>query len=78
MSTVQLPGSNIFDSHMQMHTGNEKYDVILAKEFQHHLENNTAEMVSLIRENPKNDSQKENGQTYSIMFRIMLMLNSKM
>ena len=35
MSTVQLPGSNIFDSHIKMHTGDQKYDVILAKEFQH-------------------------------------------
>ena len=31
MSTVQLPGSNIFDSHMQMYTVNQKYDVSLAK-----------------------------------------------
>ena len=37
MSNVQLPGSNIFDSQIQMHTGNQKYDVSLAKEFQHHL-----------------------------------------
>ena len=38
MSTVQLNISNIFDSHMQMHTGNQKYDVSLAKEFQHHID----------------------------------------
>ena len=31
MSTVQLPGSNRFYSHIQMHTGNQKYDVGLAK-----------------------------------------------
>ena len=37
MSTVQLPGSNRFDSQMQMQTGNQKYGVSLAKEFQHHL-----------------------------------------
>ena len=37
MSTFQLPGSKIFDSNRQMHTGNKKYDVSLAKEFQHHL-----------------------------------------
>ena len=36
MSTVELTGSNIFDSHMKMHTGNKKDDVSLAKEFQHH------------------------------------------
>ena len=33
MSNVQLPGSKIFDSQMQMHTGNQKYEVILAKDF---------------------------------------------
>ena len=37
MSTVQLPGSNRFYSHMQMHTGNKKDDVSLANEFQHYL-----------------------------------------
>ena len=31
MSTVKLPGSNRFDSQMQIHTGNQKYDVSLAK-----------------------------------------------
>ena len=37
MSTFQLPGSNIFYSQMQINTGNQKYDVSLVKEFQHHL-----------------------------------------
>ena len=37
MSNVQLPGSNIFDSQIQMDTWNQKYDVSLAKEFQHHM-----------------------------------------
>ena len=40
MSTVQLPVSNIFDSQMQIHTGTEKYDIRLAKEFKYHLKNN--------------------------------------
>ena len=40
MSNVQLPGSNIFDSQMKIHTVNQKYDVSLAKEFQHFLEKN--------------------------------------
>ena len=31
ISNVQLPGSIIFDSQMQMHTGTQKYDVSLAK-----------------------------------------------
>ena len=38
MSTVQFPGSIIFDSHIKMHTGTKKYDVSLAKEFKEHLE----------------------------------------
>ena len=33
MSTVQLPGLNIFDSQIQIHTGNQKDYVSLAKEF---------------------------------------------
>ena len=37
MSNVQLPGSNRFDSHMQMHTVNQKDDVSSAKEFQQHI-----------------------------------------
>ena len=27
MSNVQIPGSNRFDSWMQIHTGNQKYDI---------------------------------------------------
>ena len=37
ISTSQLPGSNIFYYQIQMHTGNQKYDVILGKKFQQHL-----------------------------------------
>ena len=37
MSNVQLNGSKIFDSQMQMRTGNHKYDASLADEFQQHL-----------------------------------------
>ena len=34
--TFQLPGSNRFFYNMQMYTGNQKYNISLAKEFQHH------------------------------------------
>ena len=37
ISTVKLPGSKIFDSQIQIHTGTQKYDVSLAKEFQEHV-----------------------------------------
>ena len=48
-STVKLPGSNIFDSQMQIHTGNQKYDVSLAKEFKQYLIKDHQKMVCLIR-----------------------------
>ena len=44
ISTVQIPGSKIFDSQMQIHTGNQKCRVSFAKEFQDHL----------TKEHPKN------------------------
>ena len=31
ISNVQLTGSNRFDSQMQIHTSNQKYDISLAK-----------------------------------------------
>ena len=37
MYTFQLSGSNRFDSQIQMHTGTQKYDISLVKEFQQHL-----------------------------------------
>ena len=53
-----------------MHTSNQNSNNI--------WQNNIAEMVSLIRSNTKKDSRKENLQTDSIMFRIILMLHTKM
>ena len=38
MSKVQLPGSIRFDSQIKIHTGTEKKDVSLAREFKYHLE----------------------------------------
>ena len=78
MPTVQFPGSNRFDSQMQMHTSNQKYDVSLAKKFQHYLINSTAKTVCLLRPKTINDSWKENGKTDSIMFNIIMMLRTKM
>ena len=63
---------------MQMHTGNQKDNVSLANEFQYNLKNITAKMVSLIKENQKKGSWKENGYTDSIMFRRVLTFNKKM
>ena len=51
MSNVKLPGSNRFDSEMQIHTGNKKYYVILAKKFQHQM----------IKEHRKHDMSDQGG-----------------
>ena len=77
ISTVKLPGSNIFDSHMQMHTGNQKYDLSLAKEFQHHPKKEHLKNCVIDQGKHKN-SWKENGQTDIIMFRTMMMFHTKM
>ena len=78
MSNVQLPGSKIFDSQIQMHTVTQKYDVSLDKEFQERLTKKHRKYGAIDKGKQKNDSWKENGQTYSIMFRIMLILNTNM
>ena len=78
MSNVQLPGTNRFDSQMQIHTGNQNNDVSLAKQFQHYLtKEHSTKMVSLIRADYKK-SWWENGQTDSSIIRIMMMLHTKM
>ena len=71
MSKVQLPGSVRFDSHIKIHTGTEKKNVSLAKEFKDHLEGEH-------HQNQEKYSWKENGQKESIMFRTMHQWNSKM
>ena len=79
VSNVQLPGSNRFYYQMQMHTVNQKDDVSSAREFQHHLtKEHFAKMMFLIREKTIKYSWKENGETDSIMFRIVLILHTKM
>ena len=77
MSNVQLLGSNIFDSQMKMHTGNQRNDISLAKEFQQHLTKEHCKNGVFDQVPEKKDSRKENGQTGSIMFRIMLMFHTK-
>ena len=50
----------------------------MAKEFQKYLSNDDfVNMEALIREKIEKYPVKENGQTESIMFRIMLMLHTK-
>ena len=49
MSTNKLSGSIIFDSHIKIQTVTYKYDVSLAKKFQHQLKKITPNMVLLIK-----------------------------
>ena len=78
ISTVQLPGLNIFDSQIQIHTGTQTNGVSLAKESQEHMTKITANMVSLIKEHTKDNLWGVNGQTDSIKFKIIMTLNTKM
>ena len=58
MPTVQIPGSIRFDSQMQMHTGTQKDDVSLAKEFQEHLTKNHRKDGVIDQGKSKTDSWK--------------------
>ena len=75
---VQLPGSKTFDSHIIMNSFTQNNDVSLSKKFQNIFLRIIVNMESLIRENTEKEPVKENEQTESIMFRIMLMLHTKM
>ena len=78
MYTVQLPGSNRFFSQMQIHTGKQNYDVSLAKEFQRHLKKYHCKNGVFDQEKTINNSWAGGGvQTESIMFRIIIMLHTK-
>ena len=78
MSTVQLPGSIRFDSQIQMHIGTQEDNVSLAKKFQEHLTKKHRKDGVIDKGKYIKGSWKENGQTESIMFMIMLVLNTKM
>ena len=62
---------------MQIHTGNQRDNVSLAKEFQNHLTKEHRKNGVIDQGKYKKYSFKENGQTDSIMFSIMLMLYTK-
>ena len=76
MSNFQLPGSNIFDSHIKIHNVNQKDDVSLAKVFQHPTKEHSQTWCF---DQGKNNKRilEENGHIDNIMFKIILMLHTK-
>ena len=78
ISNAELPASITFDSYILMHYCTPKNDVSLAKQSPKHLSKyDFVNMESSIRGNTGKHPLRENGQTDSIMFRIMLMLHTK-
>ena len=61
-----------------MNTGNENNDVSLAKEFQQHLTKEFRKNNVIDQGKYKKYSWNKNGQTDSTMFKIMLLLHTKM
>ena len=78
MSIVQLPGKKKFDSQMQMHTGNQKYDASLAKEFQHHLTKEYRKNGVIDKEKYRKQFMERKWTDRQYNFRIMLMFYTKM
>ena len=76
MSKVQLPGSVRFDSQIKMHNGTENKNVILSKELKYHLEEEYLQNCVIDQGKSRKRFMEENGQKESIMFRIMLILNT--
>ena len=78
MSTVQLPGSKIFEKHIIMHSCTPKRMSLWINNSKTIYLTMIVNMESLIRGKTEKDPVKENGHTDSIMFRIMIMLHTNM
>ena len=78
MSNVKLTGSKIFYTQIIMHYWTEKMMSVWINNLKNIYLRSIVNMESLIRENTGKDPAKENGQTESIMFRIIIMLHTKM
>ena len=78
MSTVQFPWSKIFEEQILMHSCTQKSMSVWIKNSKEIYLMMIVNMESLIRGKTEKEPVKENGQTESIMFRIILMLHTKM
>ena len=77
MSNVQLPRSKTFYSQIIMHSCTQNNDVSLAKQFQTNISTEYRKHIVIDQGKYRKIVSKKNGQTESIMFRIMLMLHTK-
>ena len=68
----------IFDSQILMHSCTQKNDISLAKQSQKHLSKEHRKYVFIDHRKTGKDPVKENGQTESIMFRMLFMFHTKM
>ena len=77
MYNVKLTGSKIFDSQIIMHSCTPKKYFSLAKEFQKHMSKDNCKHGFIDQGGKVKEGVKANGQTESIMLRIILMLHTK-
>ena len=78
MSNVQLLVSKTFDSQILIHYFTHTKDISVAKKFQKHMSMDHCKHVVIDHVKIGKYPIKENGKTESIMFRIILMLHTKM
>ena len=68
----------MYDTQMVMHTGNRTYDISLAREYQKHLSNAARKHGVIDQVKLKDGQVKKSGQKGNIVFRMMLILRTKM
>ena len=76
MTNVQLPGSKQVGYQMQIHIITQNNDVRFYEEFQQRLSKEHSKNGIIDQVKYKKNSVKENGQTDSIMFKLMLMFHT--
>ena len=78
MSTVQLLGATPYDTQIVMHTGTCTSDVSLARQFKKNLSSAPHRHGVIDQGTYKNGQVRKSGQRQNIIFKMMLMLCTKM
>ena len=76
--TLQLKGAKIYHIHMAMHTGTCAYDASLTREYQKDLSTVARKYEVIDQLKCKKSTLNKNGKKGNIMFKMMLMLCTKM